>query len=223
MTTKLKRRTAQLLYDSGFSLYQQGNYEQALVELRKAEDVFRMLDAQGHPFSYSLANDVSGLSNTLALEGRCYLKLGDYRQAIPYYESSLINKKFEKKRPFHLFQSALRSELASCYEKELENIDTVQLLIQKQNPVLDISFLFPFSLPEELVPVARLYELAPERYPHIGAFYAATKKQDIKIRHLDKKSDESSMKKLSFYVWGTIVLIWVVYGFFVFRALIERK
>jgi len=223
MTTKLKRRMAQQLYDDGFSLFQQGNYEQAVAELRKAEDIFRTLDARGHPFSYSLANGVSGLSNTLALEGRCYLKLGDYRQAIPYYESSQINEKFEKKRPFQLFHSALRSEVASCYEKELEKIDPEKLRALKQDPAIDISFLFPFSLPQELIPVARLYELAPERYPHIGDFYAATKKKDIKLRHMDKISDESAMKKLSFYIWGTLVSIWVAYGLFVLRTLVQRK
>jgi len=223
MTTKLKRRMAQQFYDDGLSLFQQGNYEQAVAELRKAEDIFRTLDARGHPFGYSLANGVSGLSNTLALEGRCYLKLGESRQAISYYESSLINAKFEKKRPFHLFQSALRSEVASCYEKELEKSDPEKLRVLKQNPEIDISFLFPFSLPQDLVPVARLYELVPERYPHIGDFYTTTKKQDSKLRRMDKMSDESAMKKLSFYVWGTLVSIWVAYGLFVLRALAQRK
>jgi tetratricopeptide (TPR) repeat protein len=223
MTTKSKRQMAQQLYDSGYSLYRQGKYEQAVAELQTAEDIFRALDAQGHPFNGTLANNVSGLANTLALEGRCYLQLGDYRKAIPFYESSLINEKFEKKRPFHLFQSALRTELASCYEKELERIYPEKLRVLKQDPPIDISFLFPFSLPHDLIPVARLYELTPERYPHIGDFYSTTKKLDSKLRRLDKISDESAMKKLSFYVWGTLVSIWVAYGLFVFRALVHRK
>lgn len=223
MTAKLKRRMAQQLFDGGFVLFQQENYEQAVSELRKAEDLFRKLDARGHPFSYPLANGVSGLSNTLALEGRCCQKLGDYRQAITHYESSLINEKFEGKKPFHLFWSALQSEVISCYEKELEKTDPDKLKELKQDPVLDTSFLFPFSLPQELIPVARLYELAPERYPHIGDFYAAAKKQDLKLRRMDRNSDESTMKKLSFSVWGILVSIWVAYGLVVVRALLQKK
>jgi tetratricopeptide (TPR) repeat protein len=223
MTTDLKRQTAQQLYDGGYSFYQQSNYGQAIVELRKAEYLFRALDAQGHPFNYSLANKVSGLANTLALEGRCYLHMGEYRKAIPFYESSLINEKFERKRPFQRFQSDLRTELATCYEKELEKIDPEKLRMLKQAPPIDISFRFPFSLPQELIPVARLYELTPERYPHTGGFYGTARNLDNKLRQLDKVSDGSAMKKLSFYVWGTLVSIWIAYGLFAFRALVHRN
>lgn len=223
MTTKLKRRMARQFYDGGFALFQQEKYDQALVELRKAEDIFRALDAQGHPFGYTFSNGVSGLSNTLVLEARCYQKTGGYQQAIRYYEGSLINEKFERKRHFHAFWSAVRPDVITCYEKTLENTGSAAPETLIQDPRIDLSYVFPFSLPPELVPVARLYELAPERYPHVGNFYAAAKKKDVKLRRMDKISDESTMRKLSFYVWGVLVSIWVAYGLVVVHALHQKK
>jgi tetratricopeptide (TPR) repeat protein len=222
MTTTLKRQAAQRFYDDGAASFRNEKYEQALVELKQAEDAFRELDAAGHPFGYSLANGVSGLANTYALKGRCQQKLGKIKQAVANYESCLINAKFENKRSFHRFWSELSGDLTSCYEMELGKIPTsIEGLIQ--DPEIDIAFLFPYSLPQELISVARLYELVPQRYPQFSAFYASTKKKDLYIRRMDKRSDESTMNKLSVYVWGTLVSIWVTYGWMVLHALFQKK
>jgi tetratricopeptide (TPR) repeat protein len=220
MTTKLKRRMAQEFYDKGFAGFQAGKYEQAIVELRKAEDAFRELDVVGQPFGFPLPNGVSGLANTLALEGRCFQALGDYQQAVTRFESCLVNGIFERKRPFQAFWSALRTGVIACYEKTLEQTGPETLKNPKRNPDVDISFLFPFSLSQESIPVARLYELAPERYPQFGDFYAAARKKDIMMRRMDKRSDESTMKKLSISVWGSLVAIWIAYGLLVAQVLL---
>ncbi len=222
MTTKLKRRMAQELYEKGSALFQAGKYEHAIVELRKAEDAFRKLDVEGRPFGFPLPNGVSGLANTLALEGRCFQALGDYQQAMKRYESSLVNGKFERKRPFQAFWSALLADVIACCEKTLEKTGPETLKNLKRDLDLDISFLFPFSLSQELIPVARLYELAPERYAQFGDFYAAAKKKDLLLRRMDKRSDESTMKKLSMSVWAGLVAIWIVYGVLVVRALMQK-
>lgn len=222
MSTKFKRLTARQSYESGFALFQRGDYEEAVAEARKAGDAYRKLDATGHPFGFTLPNKVSGLANALALEGRCRQKLGDYQGALNCYENSLINVKFEKNRPFHLFWSDLVGDVIACYETELEKTDPETLQNLKQDPPIDISYVFPFSLPQDLIPAARLYELVPDRYPQFSDFYTASKRKDARIRVIDKRSDESTTKKLSVYVWGILIAIWAAYGITVIRALTQQ-
>ncbi len=223
MSTISKRQMAEELYDAGYTLFQQGRFEEALVELRKAEDAFRKLDARGHPIGNHLANGVSGLANSLALSGLSYLKLGKYDKAVTCFETSLINSKFEKKKPFQSFLKPLNENMRVCYEKELENIDNETLagLIQ-QEPEVDTSFRFPFSLKREGIILARLYELDPDRYGQFKGFYGHAKKIDSDMRRTDKRSDEFTMKKMSFYIWGILTAIWIAYGFAVARALIRK-
>jgi hypothetical protein len=109
-------------------------------------------------------NGVSGLANALALSGRCHQQLGNFKAAIVCYETSLINEKFEKAKPFHAFLTALREDLISCYENERGLLGEQTLRgILDQAPELDASFLFPYSLDKNAIPLARLYELAPDR------------------------------------------------------------
>jgi hypothetical protein len=39
---------------------------------------------------------------------------------------------------------------------------------------------------------------------------------------MDKRSDESTMKKLSISVWASLVAIWIAYGLLVVRALLQK-
>ncbi len=212
MTLFLKRRAAASLYENGYALFLEKRYMQALAELQRAEDAFRKLDARGHPFTVPLANGVSGLANTLALSGQCWQFLGNYEKAIPLYETSLINSKFEKKRPFQAFMKVLQKNMLFCYQKKLATIDqgTLHQLVTT-DPVIDVYYRFPFSLREDTILIARLYELAPDQHEEFKDFYNRARQKDDEIRRNDRTSDERATKRMSLYIWGTLFVITVVY------------
>jgi tetratricopeptide (TPR) repeat protein len=223
MSTSTKRRLAEKLYNSGRDLFQEGLYSEALVELRRAEDAFRMWDAHGHPFTDRLSNGVSGLANTLALAGLCNQKLGNLKAALTCYETVPINAKFEKKKALHAITQNLAENLIVCYEKALAEAGLDRESFLGREPEIDTSFRFPYSLPADVIPAARLYELAPDRYARYEDFYLRAKKKDASIRKLSRTSDESTMKRASIYVWSILAAIWIVYGFIVTNALIHNK
>ena len=224
MATSVHRRMATQHYDSGHALLQQGRYHEALIELGTAENAFRTIDARGHPFTQPLSNGISGLANTLMLSGQCCQKLGDYSTAITYYETSQINVKFEKKRPLQKFLQNLNSDLAFCYEQVVEGMPRQERdRLLAQEPQIDVSFRFPFSLPLAQVPLARLAELAPERHPELQRFYQHARERDIDLRRRSKTADESTMKKMSIAVWSILFMIWAVYIVIFFDALLRSK
>ncbi len=220
-STKSKRRTAERLFDAASSLYEECRYEQALIELRRAEDAFRKLDSRGHPFNQVLTNGVTGLANTLALSGRCHLRLGNFDKALICFETSFINEKFERPRPFAAFANDLREDILSCYAERLRKIDdpAMQSLLQ-QDVRTDPSCCFPFSLSQEACALVRLYALAPDQYPHFRDFALRAEEQDSAIRRSDKKSDESRMKKANVYIWLILGSLWAAYCLLVARALV---
>jgi tetratricopeptide (TPR) repeat protein len=224
MSTITKRRMAEKAYDAGQTLSQQGRYDEALIELSRAEDAFRELDTKGHLFDSPLPNGVSGLANTSALSGLCYEKLGDYITALTCYETSFINAKFEKKRPFLDFSKKLSQNMCSCYEEAIKHIDIgARDALLDQEAKIDTSCRFPFSLTKAAIPFARLYELAPERYGQFHDYYERARKKDSEIRRTLERTDESTVKKASFYVWGILVAIWIIYGIIIANALIHKK
>ncbi|HUJ16416.1 MAG TPA: tetratricopeptide repeat protein [Nitrospirota bacterium] len=213
---------AEQWYESGLALFEQERYHEALIEFLRAENVFRELDARGQPFSRPLANGISGLANTLVMSGRCCQKLGNYSQAITHYETSLINAKFEKKKPFHEFLKQLTEDMTYCYERVLDglSVDERNRLIER-DPDLDVSFRFPYSLPPALIPLARLYDLAPQRYSRYAPFYERAQERDASLRRSSRTSDESAMKRMSFYVWGILSAVWIMYALIVIRILVK--
>ena len=213
---------AEQLYDAGFALFQEGRYEEALGDLNRAQEAFRQIDVKGHPFSNPLPNGISGLANTLFLQGRCCQQLRDYNNAVVFYETSLINSKFEKKKPFQAFQETLHENMAACYEKELETIDAATLAgLLKQEPKIDTAFSFPFSLDKDMIPIARIYELAPEHFRRFGDFYETARKRDAEIRDREKMSDITGKKKMGIYIWGILITVWAAYGLIVVKALLR--
>ncbi len=214
---------AEEFYNAGQALFQKGLYTEALIELKRAEDAFRTWESGGHPFTDHLPNGISGFANTLALSGRCYQSLGDHKTALTYYETSLINAKFEKKKVFRTFMRSIADSLIVCYEeiqKDAGRQDPKKLL--DHEPEIDITFRFPFSLPPEVIPFARVYELSPIRYPSLRDYYQRAKQKDAEIRRRSKTADESSMKRISIYVWSILGAIWVLYGIIVFEALVRN-
>jgi tetratricopeptide (TPR) repeat protein len=212
MTPFLDRHAAERLYENGYALYLEKRYLQALAELQQAEDAFRKLDARGHPFMRSLTNGVSGLANTLALSGQCWQLLGNYDKAIPLYETSLINAKFEKKRPFQKFLRTVQQDMHFCYQKKLELLDqnTLQQIVT-QEPDIDRSYRFPFSLRKDAILIARLFELAPDHYEQFKDFYVRAQRKDAALRHSDRSSEERTTKIMSISIWGILFVITVVY------------
>lgn len=212
MTLFLKRRMAESLYENGYALFLEKRYMQALAELQRAEDAFRKLDARGHPFTIPLKNGVSGLANTLALSGQCWQLLGNYEKAIRLYETSLINSKFEKKKPFQEFMKTLQKNMLCCYQKKLALIDqkTLRQMVT-QEPDIDVYCRFPFSLREDTILIARLYELAPDQYHEFKDFYTRAQHKDARIRRSDRSSDETATKRMSIYIWGVLFVITIVY------------
>jgi tetratricopeptide (TPR) repeat protein len=215
---------AQQVFERGSALLQQQKYEQALVDLQQAEQLFRKIDVRGHPFTIPLSNGVSGLANALALSGLCYLKQGDSRKAAQCYESSLINSKFEKMWPFRKFVKTVNENLFTCYETMLRSKrpeDLAEML--KSDPAIETAYEFPFSLSEYAVILARLFELSPDRYADHRQFYLRAKAKDREIRKREKKSDEASMRKLSFLIWSILIIIWAIYGVVVIETLINKN
>jgi tetratricopeptide (TPR) repeat protein len=215
---------AQQVFERGSALLQQQKYEQALVDLRQAEQLFRKIDVRGHPFTIPLSNGVSGLANALAQSGLCYLKQGDSRKAAQCYESSLINSKFEKMWPFRKFVKTVNENLFTCYETMLRSKrpeDLAEML--KSDPAIETAYEFPFSLSEYAVILARLFELSPDRYADHRQFYLRAKAKDREIRKREKKSDEASMRKLSFLIWSILIIIWAIYGVVVIETLINKN
>lgn len=224
MSTSLKRRTAEQFYHAGRSLFEENRYEEALMELRRAEEAFRGLDAAGQPFSHALSNGVSGLANTLALSGRCLQRLGQFDQAITCYETSFVNAKFEKAKRFQAFLATLQEDLSACYEQELSSLgkQTIQNILD-QDAAIDISYLFPFSLDKNAICIARLYELAPARFLQFEGFYHRSKKADLEIRRLaGKERDESRMRKATASIWLILGALWAAYSMIVVKALLPK-
>jgi tetratricopeptide (TPR) repeat protein len=218
-TSTQKRQIAENLYNTGNALFQDGLFSEALIELRRAEDAFRMWDALGHPFTSRLPNGMSGLANTLLLSGLCCQKLGNFKDALTCYETSLINAKFEKNAALRAFRKTLAENMIVCYENILKDSVVDRERFSVLDPDIDMSFRYPHSLAPDLVPFARLYELAPERYPQYKAFYNHTKKKDSELRRVTKTSDESTLRRTSIYVWGILATIWAIYGLITIRAL----
>ncbi len=214
---------AERLYNSGHAFFQKGLYSEALIELQRAKDAFRQEDAGGHPFTSHLPNGVSGLANSIALSGRCHQQLGDFKAALICYETSLINSKFEKKRPWTAFTKSLTENFIFCAEKIFEESGGDRKTLLDREQEIDISFRFPYSLSPDVIPLARLYELAPKRYPQYKDFYQNAKKKDSQFRRLSKTADESSLRRTGSYVWGILAAIWVIYGLITLRALIQYK
>ncbi len=220
MPTPTKKRTAERLFTAALSLFQECRYEQALIEFRRAEDAFRKLDLQGHPFNHLLANGVSGLANSLAMSGRCYQRLGNTEKAISCYEASFINSKFERSKPFAAFAADVREDLITCYTESLENMDErTGLGVMDQDFRIDTSCRFPFSLTKDSVAPARLYELAPERYPHLRYFAVRAAEQDATLRRSDKRSDDSRMQKTRVYILLAFGSLWAAYCLLVVKAM----
>lgn len=223
-TSSVQRRSAEQFFKSGQALFNQGLYNDALGELNRAENAFRELDARGHPFSSPLSNGVSGLANSLALSALCCRKLGNYRSALAFYETSLINAKFEKKKPFRAFLKQINEEMNFCYEQICGAVsleDRKSLLARE--PEIDISFRFPYSLSPELVPFARLYELAPARHPDYADCYLRALRKDAEIRRQSKTTDDSTMKRMSISIWGILLMIWAVYAIIALQALMDKR
>jgi tetratricopeptide (TPR) repeat protein len=217
-------RTAEQFFLSGQTLFQEGHYEQALTALRRAEKEFRNLDARGTPFRTVLSNGVSGLANTLALSGRCYQALRNFEQAIIRYETSFINAKYEKAKPFQTFTLSLQKDLISCYEAELKALDEKALQgILNQDTELDITFRFPFSISKKAIPLARLYELDPERYPQFKKLYLRSCHADSDSRRkAGTELDESRMKMAVMAIWMLLSMLWATYSMIVVKALLPK-
>lgn len=224
MSTSSKRRQVEQLYLSGYTLFQKCLYNEALIVLRRAEDAFRASDARGYPLSHTLSNGASGLANTLVVSGFCYQKLGNFKAALTCFEISLINSKFEKKKAFRDFTKTFTENLIACYENVLKDSgDGTRDLIPGRDPEIDISFQFPYSLPPDVIPIARLYELDPEHYAHCRDYHQRAKEKDSESRRWSKASDDSTMKRTSIYVWGVLFIIWAAYGIMVMEALLHNK
>lgn len=214
---------AKQVFERGSALLLQQKYDQALLDFQQAEQLFRNIDVKGHPFTIPLSNGVSGLANALALSGLCHMKLGDCHKATLCYESSFINSKFEKMRPFRTFVKTVNDNLLTCYETLLlsKRPEEIAELLTADHDI-DTAYEFPFSLSEYASILARLFELSPERYADHRRFYLRAKTKDREIRRREKKSDEASMGKLSILIWSILIIIWAIYGVVVIKALINN-
>jgi tetratricopeptide (TPR) repeat protein len=224
MLNNVTTLTAREAFEKGSALAEEGNYEQAIIALQNSEVLFRQIDVKGHPFTVPLANGVSGLANTLVLIGLCHQKLGNYQNAVKYFESSFINSKFENARHFRKFTEYINQNLLTCYDKilSLNLLDRTEDIL-KSDPEINTAYQFPFSLSKDAIILARLFELSRERYGRYQNFYRRAKVKDTEIRKREKKSDEASMRKLSFLIWSILIIIWAVYGTVVIEALVRQK
>jgi len=224
MSTALQKTKALQLYQAGVALYEEQRYREALVELEHAEQVFRAIDARGHAFTHSLANGITGLANTLAYEGLCHQHLGHLRTAVHCYETSYINNRFERKRHLKTFTAKVEENLLECYEHLREQLPPDALDRPLEAPEdIDTSCRFPFSLPAEAIILARLYELAPERYASYRDFYQRARERDDDRRRHEKRPDAASLRTRSIIVWGVLIIIWTLYGYLAVEALLKGR
>lgn len=223
MPTTSKRQFAEQAYRNGEALVRERRFTEAIGELRRAEDLFRRLDARGHPFNFTLENGVSGLANTLFLLGHCHREIGDIPAATTYFETSTVNEPFERTFPFRSFLKNVHDHLIACYEGIL--VRTGQRGInelQNEDPSVDITYRFPFSLDPKIIPAARLYELAPERFPQFRSFYTVAREKDAVLRRAGSRTDDATMRAIALGVWSVLVVIWVAYGVVVVRTLMRN-
>jgi hypothetical protein len=93
----------------------------------------------------------------------------------------------------------------------------------KRQDEIDLSFRFPYSLPPDSIPFARLYELSPTQYSQYENFYNRSKQKDAELRKQTKTTDFSTMKRMSIYVWSILFLIWAIYGLIVVETLVRNN
>jgi hypothetical protein len=126
------------------------------------------------------------------------------------------------KTPFQEFMKTLRKNMLFCYEKKLELIDRKTLRqVVMQEPDIDVFYRFPFSLRQDTILIARLYELAPDQHPHFKDFYTRAQLKDAAMRRSDRSSDESAAKRMSITIWGILFVITVVYVIVMINAALQ--
>jgi hypothetical protein len=87
---------------------------------------------------------------------------------------------------------------------------------------IDPSYRFPFSLDKEAIPFARLYELAPDRYPQFGDFFFRAREKDAALRRTGKGADDTRMKKAGVTIWLILGSLWAVYTLMAARVLSSK-
>jgi len=135
---------AQKIFERGSALLQQQKYEQALVDLQQAEQLFRKIDVRGHPFTIPLSNGVSGLANALALSGLCYLKQETFARP-PNAMNPAYQFQVRKDVAFQKVLKTVNENLLSCYEALLRSKrpeDLEKLLKSDPEMTLPMSSLF---------------------------------------------------------------------------------
>lgn len=212
-------KAARTLFDEGMTLFQEQRYPQALTVLQQAADKYRAVDARGHPFNDTLPNGISGLANTLALMGRCLRNRGDEDGALTFFEMSLVNERFERKKSFKKFLRGIQEDLRACYEHKLERYSEKAIDDLLRQPVqIDTRYRFPFSLDGKLVALARLYEIAPIPYERFRAFYDTSRKTDNEVRRNIRDTDETAIRTLGYSLWAVLFVIWSVYVVILIRV-----
>ena len=223
MPNTITRELAEKSYRRGAALVEEHRHAEAVAELQRAEDLFRQLDARGHPFNYTRENGISGLANSLSLLGFCLMRVGDLPAAIDALESSMVNKRFERTIPFRSFRKSVEENLLQCYELLLSEKGLEKIVpVTEGEPPIDLAYQFPFSLPKPVIPLARLYELAPGRHPQYRSFYERARRKDAALRRAGNRTDDTTLRKISVGIWSILAAIWLAYGIVVVRTLMIR-
>lgn len=224
MTEPVTREQAESVFRRAEALSLIGRHDEAIAELRSACDLYRQLDVRGHPFNIVLENGITGLANAHYLLGTTLHAAGKLTEAISSLETSLVNERFERQVSFRSFRNNVHGALASCYEQRVRETDS-RLLAERlsEDPAIDLSYRFPFSLDPPLITVARLYELDPAGHDRYRAFYERARAKDVALRRAESRTDDSSMRMISIGVWSVLVLVWIAYGLTVVRALLHQK
>ncbi len=116
----------------------------------------------------------------------------------------------------------LRQNMLFCYQKKLELIDRKTLhQIVTQEPDIDVYYRFPFSLRQDAVLIARLYELAPDQHPQFKDFYTSAQHKDAGMRRSDRSSDESATRRMSIAIWGILIVITIVYTIVMIKTALQ--
>jgi tetratricopeptide (TPR) repeat protein len=215
---------AHILLNGAARLFQQGRFDQALIELELAEALYRQADIPGSPRIIALENGISGLANTLALSGRCHQQQGDLNAAVRCYELSFLNANFEKTIPFRRFAAEVNADLVICYTGAREVMPQERIgLFLNGDPLISTGARFPFSLEPDAAVLARLFELAPKQHADYRHAYLRAKRRDSEARTREKRSDTAMMERFSVSIWAILIVIWALYGLFVVNTLLNEK
>lgn len=148
------------------------NYDDALIHLNRAEEVFRKRD------------DAHYLSNVLASIGKTYALKGDYKRAEQYQEEAID---LTQKYGFKLELARSLTALAQTYTLEKKQILAISEFLKAEKAAIEIDARFELK---------DIYEGLSALYSKVGDYTKAFQYQQLLIQTKDQLYTDDNVKKM---------------------------